>query len=289
MVNTLSTKTLRDKYRAAQVQQALKAAVVLEKVCIVDNTELRTISSPYITAMTTTVQTLAGTYTPAAIEISTDTLTVTDEFICSTHIFDFEQATAQFDLFFTAHTAMVNSITTAVNKWGVNELCANATGSVTATAGGLTTAANWKKYLSKIVAAVSGYDESSAGFYIIVQNSDLEGIIQDQASSGFSYSDAVNNNGFAGSQLGVDIYVVRDGTFVDLTATGGSGSKTWTNLGHRVGGVKKVATYASPRGLHFEEKGRTGYTGMEIVGIAYGGFKQWTPTAALTLDIDVSS
>jgi len=118
MVNTLSTKTLRDKYRAAQVQQALKAAVVLEKVCIVDNTELRTISSPYITAVTTTVQTLTGTYTPAAITISTDTLTVTDEFICSTHIFDFEQSTAAFDLFFTANKAITNSIVTAVNKWG---------------------------------------------------------------------------------------------------------------------------------------------------------------------------
>lgn len=289
MVNTLSTKSKRDKYRTAQVQQALKAAVVLEKVCIVDNSEVRTISSPYITAMTTTVQALAGTYTPAAIEISDDTLTVADEFICATHIFDFEQSTTEFDLFFTAHKAMTNSITTAVNKWGVNELCANATGSVTATAGGLTTAANWKKYLSKIVAACSGYDESSAGFYIIVQNSDLEGIVQDQATSGYSYSDAVNNNGYTTSQLGVDIYIVRDSTFVDATQTTASGSKTWTNAGHRVGGVKNVATYAAPRGIHFEEKGRTGYTGMEVVGIAYGGFKQWTPTATLTLDIDVSS
>ncbi len=289
MANTLGTKAKRDKYRAAQVQQALKAAVVLEKVCIVDNSDVRTISSPYITAVSTTVQALTGTYTPAAITLTDDTLTVTDEFIAATHIFDFESATAQFDLFYTAHVAIANSIATAVNKWGVNELCANATGSVAAIVGGLTTAGNVAKYFSKITAACTGYDESSAGFYIVVQNSDLEGIQQYQGAAGFSYADAVLNNGYLTSLFGIDIYVVRDSTFVDATTTTASGSKTWTNSGHRVGGVKDVATYASPRGVHFEEKGRTGYTGMEVVGIAYGGFKQWTPTASLTLDIDVSS
>jgi hypothetical protein len=87
--------------------------------------------------------------------------------------------------------------------------------------------------------------------------------------------------------LGVDIYVVRSGTFVDASTTTASGSKTWTNAGHRVGGVKRVSTYASPRGLHFEEKGVTQKTGQEVVGIGYIGFKQWTPTAGLTIDITI--
>jgi hypothetical protein len=88
--------------------------------------------------------------------------------------------------------------------------------------------------------------------------------------------------------LGVDIYVVRSGTFVDATTTSVSGSKTWTNSGHRVGGVKKVSTYAAPRWMTFEEKGVTGKTGMEVAGICYAGFKQWTPTADLTIDITLA-
>ncbi len=88
--------------------------------------------------------------------------------------------------------------------------------------------------------------------------------------------------------MGVDIYVVRSGTFVDETTSTVSGSKTWTNLNHRVGGAKNVSTYAFPRGLQFEEKGVTGVTGMEVVCYGLVGFKQWTPFAALTIDITLA-
>ncbi len=288
MANTLSTKTLRDKYRSAQIQQALRNALVAEKVCIVDNSEVKTISSPYITAVTTTVQAVVGTYSPAAITTTDDTLTVADEFIAATHIFDFEQTLANFDLFFTAQTAMTNSIVTAIDKFVVNNLCEDGTGAYTTPAGGFTTAANVAVILSNIIAKVSGYADAMNGMYVIVENTDLTGIIQSQAGSGYSYADAALNNGFVSSQMGIDIYVVRSGTFVDATTTAASGSKTWTNLGHRVGGVKKVSTYAAPRGLHFEEKGVTGKTGMEVAGIGYIGFKQWTPTADLTIDITLA-
>ncbi len=287
MANTLSTKTLRDKYRAAQIQQALRNALVAEKVCLVDRTENKTISSPYITAVSTVIQAVAGTYTPAAITTTDDTLTVADEAIAATHIFDFEQTLANFDLFFTANTAITNSLVQAIDKWVLNNLCEDGTGAYTTPAGGFTSAANVAVILSNIIAKVSGYADAMNGMYVVVENSDLVGIIQSQAGSGYSYADAALNNGLVGSQLGVDIYVVRDGTFVDATTTSASGSKTWTNLGHRVGGVKKVSTYAAPRGIHFEEKGVTGKTGMEVVGIGYIGFKQWTPTATLTVDITI--
>ena len=117
MVNSLSTKTWRDKYRSAQIEQALKAALVAEKVCIVDNSPLYTISSPYLTAISTTVQALAGTYTPVAITTSTDTLTVADEVVAATHIFDFESTMANFDLFYTATRGITNSMVTAIDKW----------------------------------------------------------------------------------------------------------------------------------------------------------------------------
>src|SRR3990167_7128664 len=141
MANTLSTKTLRDKYRSAQVMQALRSAVVAEKVCLVDSSDLKTISSPYLTAVSTTVQAVVGTYSPAAITTTDDTLTVADEFIAATHIFHFEEATSNFDLFFTANKGITNSLVTAVDKWVVNELCENGTGAYTTPVGGFTTAA----------------------------------------------------------------------------------------------------------------------------------------------------
>lgn len=288
MANTLSTKTLRDKYRAAQIQQALRNAVVAEKVCIVDRTELKTISSPYINAVTTVVQAVTGTYTPAAISTNDDTLTVADEFIVATHIFEFEQTTANFDLFYAANQAMTNSIVTAIDKWVVNNLCEDGTGTYTTPAGGFTTAANVPVILANIISKVSGYADAMNGLYVIVENTDLTGIVVSQIGNGYSYADAALNNGFVTNMMGVEIYVVRSGTFVDEATSTVSGSKTWTNLGHRVGGVKKVSTYAFPRGLHFEEKGVTGKTGMEIAGIGYVGFKQWTPTAVLTIDITLA-
>lgn len=288
MANTLSTKTLRDKYRAAQVQQALKKAVVAEKVCIVDNSDLKTISSPYLTAIAVTVQAVVGTYSPAAITTTDDTLTVTDEFIAATHIFHFEKATSNFDLFFTANQGMTNALVEAVDKWVINELTDGGTGTYTTPAGGFTTSSNVHTIFSNIVAKTAGYADALNGLYVIVENTDLTGILQNQAATGFTYADDAASNGLIGRIMGVEIFVVRSGTFVTATTTSASGSKTWTNSGHRVGGVKKVSTYAAPRWMTFEEKGVTGKTGMEVAMICYAGFKQWTPLASLTIDITLA-
>jgi hypothetical protein len=268
--------------------QALRNAVVVEKICIVDNSDLKTISSPYLTAVATTVQAVAGTYSPAAITTTDDTLTVTDEFIAATHIFHFESATANFDLFFTANQGMTNSLVTAVDKWTLNELCDQGTGTYTTPAGGFTTAANVHTIFANIVAKTSGYADALNGLYVVVENTDLVGILTNQAGTGFTYADDAARNGLIGKIMGVEIYVVRAGTFATAATTSASGSKTWTNLNHRVGGVKKVATYAAPRWLSFEEKGVTGKTGMEVAGICYAGLKQWTPTAGLTIDITLA-
>jgi hypothetical protein len=288
MANTLSTKTLRDKYRAAQIEQALRKAVVAEKVCIVDSSDLKTISSPYITAVSVTAQAVVGTYSPAAITTTDDTLTVTDEFIAATHIFHFETATSNFDLFYAANVAMTNALVEAVDKWVLNELCENGTGAYTTPAGGFTTSTNVITILTNIIAKTAGYADALNGLYVVVENTDLTGIITAQTASGFNFADRALNNGLIGNMMGVDIFVVRSGTFVDATTTSASGSKTWTNANHRVGGVKKVATYARPRWMTFEEKGVTGKTGMEVAGICYAGFKQWTPRADLTIDITLA-
>lgn len=289
MANTLSTKTLRDKYRSAQVMQALKKQVVAEKVCIVDSSDLKTISSPYLTAVATTVQAVVGTYSPAAITTTDDTLTVADEFIAATHIFHFEEATSNFDLFYTANKGITNSLVEAVDKWVINNLCEGGTGTYSTPSGGFTTAANVSVILGNLISKTAGYADAIGGNYVIVENTDLPGIIASQVASGFNFADAALNNGFIGNMMGVDIYVVRSGTFVDETTSTTSGTKTWANLGHRVGGAKMVSTYARPRWLTFEEKGVTGKTGMEIAGICYAGFKQWTPWAGLTIDITLTA
>jgi hypothetical protein len=237
--------------------------------------------------MATVVQAVVGTYSPANITTTDDTLTVADEFIVSGQIKGFEKILSNFDLFFAANQAMTNSVVTAINKWVVNELCANAGESFTTSAGGFTTAANFVEILATIQSKVAGYADSLGGSYVIVENTDLTGILQSQAASGFNFADSALRNGLVANMLGVDIYVVRSGTFVDAATTSASGSKTWTNLGHRVGGVKNVATYAFPRDIQYEEKGVTGVTGMEVVAYGLVGFKQWTPWANLTIDIAI--
>lgn len=282
--NSLSTKTLRDKYRSAQIMQALRKKVVAEAICMVDRSDLKTISSPYITALTTTVQAVAGTYSPANVTTTDDTLTVADEFIVSAQIKGFETITSNFDMFFATNEAMTNSAVEAIDKWVLNNLCEDGTGAYTTPAGGFTTAANVITIISNIISKCAGYADAVGGMYVVVENTDLTGIIPAIATSGFRYADDALMNGVYGQILGVDIYVVRSGTFVDAT----SGTKTWTNSGHRVGGAKMKTTYAFPRGLQYEEKGVTGVTGMEVVCYGLVGFKAWTPWTDLTIDITLA-
>jgi hypothetical protein len=87
--------------------------------------------------------------------------------------------------------------------------------------------------------------------------------------------------------MGIDIYVTRPGTFIDGVMDSVS-ALTFTNADHRVFGVKKVATYAAPRGITFEEKQVSGKTGVELVTYGYVGFKLWTVKANLIVDITIT-
>lgn len=285
---SFSTKTMRDKLRLSMLDTALRSALVAEKVCLVDSSENKIIYSPYLTAVTATVQAVAGTYTPAALTTTDDSLTVADEVIASTHIYGFEQTLSNFDLFAESNKELTRSVASAVDKFVLNNLCEDGTGAYTTPAGGFTTPANVNIILANIASKVAGYSEAMNGIYVIVENTDLTGIIPAQLGTGWSFADAAANNGFITSMQGIDIYVVRSGMFVDETTSTVSGTKTWTNLGHRVGGVKGVTTYAAPRGVTFDEKGVSGKTGKEIVVNGLVGFKAWTPRATLTIDITLA-
>jgi hypothetical protein len=230
------------------------------------------------------VQALAGTYTPADFTTTDEALDVTDEFIVAEHVHDFQEMLTQFDLFAARTEQMGFNVAKKIDEWVLNNLCEAGTGTYTTPAGGFATAANVNEIFANLNSKLDGYSESYAGRYVVLENTDLVGIYQAGATNGFNFADNVLNNGRVGQWMGIDIYVVRTGTFTDATV----GTTTWTNSGHRVAGVKGVTTMAMPGGIKTEEKMVSGKTGMEIATYGYIGFKAWTPKSDLTIDITLA-
>jgi hypothetical protein len=288
MSNTMATEAWRLKYRKATLETALRNGLVAEAICEVDRTDTKYIRSPYQTAPATVVQPLAGTYAAADYTITNDTLTVTEEFVVAEHVYDFEDTLNNFDIFAARTDDMSYSVMAAIDKYVLNVVLEAGTGTYTTPTGGFTTAANINVIMSNLVSKVAGYADAYKGLFLVIENTDVPGFIQAQATNGFSFADAALKNGLMNSYMGVDIYVVRTGTFEDDAATTDSGSQTWTNSGHRLFGVKNVATYCAPRGVRIEEKMVTGKTGKEVVVYGYIGAKVWVPKAALIVDITLA-
>lgn len=282
-MNTQSTYGNRDKYFQSQYEIVLRNALVTEKICSVDNSDLKRIQNPYGNQPTATIQAVAGTYTVSAWTITDDALTVTDEVIYSEHVFAHEEFFAVFDLAQSRIDNMMYAVAFGIDKFVLNNLCEDATGTYSTPSGGFTTAGNINTIMANLLSKVAGYEDTYRGLYLVIENTDLVGFAIAGATNGFSMADATLKNGFMNEWMGVDIYVVRSGTFVDATL----GTTTVTNSGHRVFGVKGVATYASPRGMQYEEKSVTLKTGKEIVVFGLVGFKLWAQKAALTVDITI--
>ena len=281
MANTISTKTYRDKYRQASLDKLLRKAVVAEAICNVDRSGLKTLQNPYSSQPTVTVQAIAGTYTVSTFTTTDDTLTVADEVIIAEHVFDFEETLTNFDIFANRVDEQNFQVAYAIDKFVLNTLAANAGDTYATPSGSFATAANLPVIVANLLSKVAGYSDMFRGTYLVVENTDLVGMIQQQMNSGFNYADSALRNGFVGNYGGVDVYVVRTGTFQSYTA----GTQTFTNQGKRLFGVKGTATYASPRGVRFEEKAVSGKTGMEVVTYAYIGAKVWATKSALTIAI----
>lgn len=284
MANTIATQVFREKYAKATLENALRNNLVAEAICKVDRSDVKVIKSPYMTAPTVTVQALAGTYSPADFTTTNDTLTVAYEFLVSEHIMDFQSTMADFDLFAGRMDDMMANVAISIDQYVINKLTDDGTGAYTTPAGGFTTAANINQIFGDLVSKVAGYSDAYNNLFLVIENTDLPGLMVAGATNGFAVADQVIRNGKVGSWMGVDIYVVRSGTFTNTDI----GDHTDQNSGHRVFGVKGVATYAAPRGIQYEEKGVTGKTGKEIVVYGYVGFKLWTPKAALIVDITLA-
>lgn len=263
--------------------------LMAESICAVDNTDSKYIYNPYGSTPTATIQALAGTYAISTYTTTNDTLEVKDEFVVSERIADFEDVLSNYDLFTSRINEMTAAVKDKIDSFVVNNLCEDGTGTYSTPSGGFTTAANINKIFSSLIAKVSGYSDSYKGMFIILENSDISGLIEAGATNGFNFADAVLNNGKVGNYMGVDVYVTRDSTFTD----GSGGTTSWANSGHRVFGIKGVATYASPRGVRYAEKdpsdASVGYTQKEIVVWGYCGFKLWYTKLGLIVDITVTT
>jgi len=105
------------KWFQTNLQETLKAALVCEKICAVDRGDSYYIWNPYGSTPTTVVQVIVGSYVPATYTSSADTLTVTDEFIVSEHIYDFAMTMQHGDILSARTDEMTASVATAIDKW----------------------------------------------------------------------------------------------------------------------------------------------------------------------------
>lgn len=284
MANTISSRTYRDKYRLAQIDKALRNNLVSEKIFMVDRSDNMRIQSPYGSAPSATVQALAGTYSVADFTTTDDTLTITDEVIVAEHVKDFESLLSNFDLFASRTDELSNEIATKIDRYALNVILEAGTGAYTTPTGGFTTPANINEIFANLRSKVDGYADAYNGLFIVLENTDMVGLYIAGATNGYKVADDTIKNGPVGQWMGVDIYTVRTGTFADETL----GTQTYTNSGHRIFGVKNVATYATPRGMKFEELLVTGKTGMEVRAYGYVGAKLWTPKLTLIVDITIA-
>lgn len=284
-MNTISTYSYALKYRLGKLAKLLRIALVVNAICTVDRSGKKYIESPYGSQPSTVVQTLTGTFSTAAFTITDDELSVTDEFIVGEHIYSHEAALSEFDIFESRTNEQINSVKTAIDKYVLNELCEGGNVKYTTPAGGFQTAANVGIILTNLLGKVTGYDTAFNNNYLVLENTDLAGLMQYFGSAGFNTADAWLKNGWVGNQMGIDFYIVRSGTFVDAAATTASGTKTWTNSNHRVFGIKGMATYAELPNLGGHDIEVAGKTGREIAMWGFCGFKQWVATRDLTVDI----
>ncbi len=271
-------------YLQSQYEIVLRNALVCEKICNVNNEDTKRIQNPYGSQPTATIQAVAGTYSVTAWTITDDALTVTDEVIYAEQVFAHEEFFSKFEVATSRIDNMMYAVAFGIDKFVLNNLTEDATGTYTTPVGGFTTSSNINTIMANLSSKVAGYQDVKNGTFLVIENTDLVGFAIAGATNGFSMADAVLRNGFMNSWMGTDIYVVRSGTFVDATL----GTTTVTNSGHRVFGVKNVATYASPRGLQYEEKAVSGKTGREIVVYGLVGFKLWSQRAGLVVDITLA-
>jgi hypothetical protein len=287
VTNVKGTTNWREKFFGPNLQQILRNALVAEAVATVDRSGDRLIKNPYINQTVVEITALTGTFTPTAWTTTNDTLTVGTEFKAGEHVFDFENVMSNYSMAKDRMDNQAYAIKYGIDKYCVNMLCEDGTGTYTTPAGGFTVGSNIAVIMSNLIAKVAGYQGVTQGWFLIIENTDLPGFLQAQVASGFSYADNALNNGFVTNYMGVDVYVVRAGTFENATYVG-TDNTSITNVGHRVFGIKGLATYAEPQGITYEEISVSGKTGKECRSYGLFGWKLWAQNQSLIIDITLA-
>ena len=255
-----------------------------EKICTVDRSDAKYLSNPYGNQPSATVATIAGSYSVTAFTTTDDAISVTDQVTYAEHIYEFEQTMSRVDLTANRIDEMTYAIAVGIDSFVLNKITDIATGAYTTPTGGFTTATNIAEIMSNLISKVMGYASAYPALFLVIENTDMPGFLQAGAGQGFSFADAVLNNGKMGSYMGVDIHVVRTGTFQTATI----GTLTATNSGHRLFGVKGAANYLAPRGVQYEEKYVTAKTGKEVVCYGNVGAGIFAPKRTLLVDITLA-
>lgn len=285
-LNFTEATAYRKKWMPNLFQTLLQNALVAEKIMAVDTSDVKYIENPYGDAGVVTQQATVGTYSVDTFTVTADTLTVSEEFVWSEQVYDFEQIASIADVKGSRMKEAMAKMATAVDKYALNALGNGATGSYSTPAGGFAQT-NVITILSDLTAKFAGYSEDFNGKYLVIESTDLPGLIASGMTNGFNFADTFLKNGYVGtlSYGGFDVYVVRTGTFV----TASLGTLSATNSGKRLAGIKNLATLAMPaRRMNWMEKEVSGKTGVELAMAVYAGVKVWTQKAALTVLITLA-
>jgi len=180
-MNTISTFTYRQKYFRTTLDELLKRALIAEKICNVDNSDVKRIENPYGSAPTAAVTAINGTYSVSTYTTTDDTLTVDNEVKVSEHIFGFEEIMSNFDLYADRMKEMMFAVKDKIDYFVLNNLCEDATSSYTTAAGGFSTVANINKIFADLSAKVAGYTDMYKGTFLVLENTEVSGVQQAQA------------------------------------------------------------------------------------------------------------
>lgn len=267
-------------------QEYLFKAAIIKPLVDYRTDNVKYIENPYGSAGTITQNSsIVGTYSVNTYTVTADTLTVTEEFVWSEHVYQFEKVASVADVRGARMKDAMGQLAYAVDKWALNELCDKGTGAYTTPAGGFTTPANVLAIAANLASKCVGFAANYSSKYIVIEPTDLPGVLQAMFSNGFATADRALNNGFLNHWADFDWYVCGASTFVSATL----GTSTYTNSGHRVAGVKGLATLLQPLGeMQWMEKEVTGKTGVELALASYAGMKVWAQKASLTIDITLA-
>lgn len=266
-------------------QEFLFKAAIIKPLVDYRTDNVKYIENPYGSAGTVTQNSsIVGTYSVGTYTVTADTATVTEEFVWSEHVYSFEKVASVADVKGSRMKDAMGQLAYAVDKYALNELCASGTGSYTTPAGGFSES-NALTIASNLASKLVGFAANYSNKYIVIEPTDLPGVQLAMWKNGFTTSDRALTNGFLQNWAGFDWYVCGASTFVTATL----GTTAYTNSGHRVAGVKGLATLLMPLGeMQWMEKEVSGKTGVELALASYAVLKVWAQKASLTIDITLA-